>query len=63
LIGILVDLQAVETIDIIEQAFIADAVDTFIDSTRQTKSSKGFGSTPSNTKKKKSRKSSGKRKK
>ena len=97
LIGILVDLQAVETIDIIEQAFKADAVDTFItgywsdiqvefglktraevpyrrfdekqilaslfDSTRQTKVSKGFGSTPTNTKKKKSRKSSGKRKK
>lgn len=29
-IGILIDLQAVETIDIIEQAFKADAVDTFI---------------------------------
>lgn len=92
----LLDLQAVETIDIIEQAFNADAVDTFItgywsdvqvdfglktraevpyrrfsekqilaslfDSTRQTKSSKGFGSTPTTTKKKKSRKSTGKKK-
>ena len=36
---------------------------SLFDSTRQTKSSKGFGSTPTNTKKKKSRKSSGKRKK
>ena len=97
LIGILIDLQAVETIDIIEQAFKADAVDTLItgywsdvqvefglktraevpyrrfsekqilaslfNSTRQTKAPKGFGSNQSNTKRKKSRKSSGKRKK
>ncbi len=94
LIGILIDLQAVETIDIMERAFQANQVDTFIggywediqvqlglktydevsksrfsenlvsllSSTRQTKVSKGFGSTQSNTKKKKSRKS-GQRKK
>jgi HEAT repeat protein len=97
LIGILVDLQAVEAIDIIKRAFQADRVDTFFagdwediqvelglktrdeipsrrfsekqilaslfSSTRQTKSQKGFGSTQSHTKKKKSHKSSKKRKK
>jgi hypothetical protein len=93
----LLDLQAVETIKTIEQAFKANRVDIFITghwediqvefglktrdevrsrlfsknpildslfaSTPQTKSPKGFGSNQSNTKKKKSRKSSGKRKK
>ncbi|MDJ0647420.1 MAG: DUF1186 domain-containing protein [Xenococcaceae cyanobacterium MO_188.B19] len=93
----LLDLQAVETIETIEQAFKENLVDTLItgywediqvefglktcdevpnrrfsekqkhaslfSSTRQTKSPKGFGSTQSNTKKKKSRKSSRKRKK
>ena len=97
LIARLIDLQAVEAIDIIEQAFQANQVDTFIagdwdnvqvefglktrdevpprglsereilaslfSSTRQTKVAKGFGSTQPSTKKKKSRKSSGKRKK
>lgn len=93
----LLDLQAVETIKTIEQAFKANRVDIFItghwediqvefglktrdevrsrllsknqildslfDSTRQTKAPKGFAFNQSNTKKKKSRKSSGKRKK
>ena len=96
----LVDLQAVETIDIIERAFKAKRVDIFVagdwedvqvefglktpdevrnirlsekqkhaslfsftPSNRQTKDVKGFGSSQSNTKKKKSRKSSGQRKK
>ena len=98
LIAKLIDFQAVETINIIERAFRANQVDTFIagdwedvqvefglithddlpvrqfsekqvlaslfSSTRQTKKvSKGFGSTQSSTKNKKSRKSSGKRKK
>ena len=98
LISNLVDLQAVETINLIEQAFKANHVDTSImgdwedvqvelglktrdevrvrrlsqqqklaslfSATRQTqKVSKGFGSNQSKTKKKKSRKSSGKRKK
>ena len=97
LIGRLIDLQAVETIDLIERAFKANQVDTMINgdwsevqmwfgliprdeipvrqfsekqkqaslfsATRQTKKvSKGFGSSQSKTKKKKSRKSSGKRK-
>ncbi len=96
LISTLVDLQAVETINLIEKAFKANLVDTFINgdwsdvqvqfglitrdeipvrqfsqkqkqaslfsSNRQTKKvSKGFGSSKSKTKKKKSRKSSGKR--
>lgn len=97
LICVLIDLQAVEIIETIEQAFKANQVDIMItgywedvqvefglktrdevgghrfseqqiwdslfSSTRQTKSTKGFGSNQSNTKKKKSRKSSGKRKK
>ncbi len=95
LIGILVDLQAVEAIDIMERAFLANQVDTFIggywediqvelglktyeevsksrfsenlalllSSTRPTKAAKGFGSNQSKSKKKKSRKSSGQRKK
>lgn len=92
----LVELQAIETINIIERAFKANQVDISImgdweevqvrfglktraevpsrrfdknqilaslfSSTRQTKVAKGFGSTQSNTKKKKSRKS-GQRKK
>ena len=94
LISTLVDLQAVETINLMEKAFKANLVDTFINggwsdvqvqlglitrdeipsprfsdlaslfsATRQTKKvSKGFGSFQSKTKKKKSRKSSGKRK-
>ncbi len=94
LIGRLIDLQAVETIDLIERAFKANQVDTMINgdwsevqmwfgliprdeipsprfsdlaslfsATRQRKKvSKGFGSSQSKTKKKKSRKSSGKRK-
>ncbi len=99
LIAKLIDLQAVETIGIIERAFKANQVDIFINgdwgdvqvefglktrdevperrlsekqkhaslfsftpSTRQTKDVKGFGSTQSHTKKKKSRKS-GQRKK
>ncbi len=94
LIGRLIDLQAVETIDLIERAFKANQVDTMINgdweevqmwfgliprdeipsprfselaslfsSSRPTKKvSKGFGSSQPKTKKKKSRKSSGKRK-
>ncbi len=94
LIGILVDLQAVGAIDIMERAFKANQVDTFIGGywediqvelglktydevsksrfsenlvsllspTRPTKASKGFGSNPSKTKKKKSHKSSGQKK-
>ncbi|MEL6910527.1 MAG: hypothetical protein AAFR62_11515 [Cyanobacteria bacterium J06629_2] len=97
LICLLIDLEAVETIKTIEQAFKANRVDVFVtghwadiqvefglktrdevqsrlfssnpiwnplfDSTPQVKSSKGFGSNQSQTKKKKSRKSSGKKKK
>ena len=100
LISQLIHLQAVETIGIIERAFKANRVETFIagdwedvqvefglktreevrrsrlsekqkqaslfsytPSTRQTKDVKGFGSSQSQTKKKKSRKSSGQRKK
>ncbi len=98
LISTLVDLQAVETINLIEKAFKANLVDTFINgdwqdvqvqlglktrdeipvrqfskkqkqaslfsATRQTKKvAKGFGSSQSNTKNKKSLRSSGKRKK
>ncbi|MEL7076189.1 MAG: hypothetical protein AAGM46_09715 [Cyanobacteria bacterium J06582_2] len=97
LICLLIDLEAVETIKTIEQAFKANRVDVLVtghwadiqvefglktrdevqsrlfssnpiwnplfDSTPQVKSSKGFGSNQSQTKKKKSRKSSGKKKK
>ena len=93
----LLDLKAVETIDVIERAFKANRVDTLVtggwediqvdfglktreqirdrqlsekqifDSLfsvpRKTKPAKGFGSTQIDSKKKKSRKSSGKRKK
>ena len=93
----LLDLEAVETIDVIERAFKANRVDTFITgnwsdiqvdfglktrdevrsshlsekqifnslfpATRKTKVAKGFGSIQSDNRKKKSRKSSGKRKK
>ncbi len=98
LISALVDLQAVETANLMEKAFKANLVDTFINgnwedvqvqlglktreeisarrfskkpkqislfsTNRQTKKvTKGFGSSKSKTTKKKSRKSSGKRKK
>jgi len=98
LIGILVDLQAVEAAEVMERAFFANQVDTFVGgywydiqvelglktydevskiskskfsenlvsilaSSRTTKTNKGFGGSQSKTKKKKSRKSSGKRKK
>lgn len=93
----LLDLEAVETIDVIERAFKANRVDTFLagdwediqvdfglktreevrssrlsekqifdslfPATRKIKVAKGFGSTQTDSKKKKSRKSSGKRKK
>jgi hypothetical protein len=93
----LLDLEAVETIDVIERAFKGNRVDTFITgdwedvqvdfglktreevrssrlsekqifdslfpATHKTKVAKGFGSTQTDNKKKKSRKSSGKRKK
>ncbi|WP_036487389.1 DUF1186 domain-containing protein [Myxosarcina sp. GI1] len=93
----LMDLEAVETIAVIERAFKANRVDTFIvgdwediqvdfglktreelqssrlsekqifdslfPASRKTKTAKGFGSNQTNSKKKKSHKSSGKRKK
>ena len=97
LIGMLVDLQAVETINLIEEAYQANQVDTFITgdwdyiqvefglktrdevlanqssqkqitpslfltTSKTKKTAKGFGSSQSKTTKKKSRKSSGKRK-
>jgi hypothetical protein len=97
LIGILLDLQAVEAINLMEKAFKANQVDTFVTgdweyiqvelglkspdelvvprlseeqmlaslfaSTRKTKASKGFTSNQPDSKKKKPRKSSRKRKK